>query len=435
MRILMVFALFILAVLPARADDPTVTISAKLNTPVVTVRGGMVYLHLAVRSPRLITHRRQPLNLSVVVDRSGSMSDDRKIDYARRALHRLIDGLRPEDLFSLVIYDDAVEVLSRPHPVTDRKRLHEMVDRIVPGGSTNLGGGMMEGLQLARRSADRERVNRVILLSDGLANQGITSPAELNRIARQYRSDGVSLTTMGLGLDYNENLMVGLAESGGGNYFFIEHPNQMAQILTKEFDEMSSIVCRNAVIDLRLHGGSKVRDVIGATWSDRGGRIEVPVGDLLNDELREVVVEVEVPHGTGEVKVVDGSLRYESDQIAARSSTFATAVQYVNDAKIVEERRDLDAQARADVAVSTRQVDRAMEALDAGQTEDAQEVIRQAHVGLSASPAASAAGAGGEALRAQMERLSSFKDSVSSGDARKAKKSIQYQNYQTKRNK
>ncbi len=435
MRSLVIIALLALVISSAWADDPTVSLSARLNTPVITVHGGTVYVHLSLRSPHVDVGRRQPINLSVVLDRSGSMGDERKIDYARRALHRLIDGLGPDDLFSLVIYDDAVEVLTRPHRVTDRKRLHAMVDRISPGGSTNLGGGMIEGLQLARRSSNRERIDRVILLSDGLANQGITSPAELNRIAGEYRSAGVTLTTMGLGLDYNENLMVGLAESGGGSYYFIEHPNQMAQILAKEFDRMSSIVCRNAVLELQLRGGSSMRDVIGGTWNEHNGRIEVPIGDLLNDDLRELVVELAVPPGTGEVPLIDGSLRFESDQISVRPATFATAVRYAKDAQAVERHRDLTAQAKADVAVSTRQVDQALQVLDKGENDQAEAALVRAEESLSASPAASAAGAAGDAVRAQIQRLKAYKDTVSTGDSRKAKKSIQYQNYQVQRNK
>ncbi|MCU0453857.1 MAG: VWA domain-containing protein [Bacteroidetes bacterium] len=435
MRILTLFAAMALFTLPTWADDPAISLTAKLNTPVVSMRGGTVYLHLAMGTPRIRDHRRQPLNLSVVVDRSGSMGDERKIDYARRALHRLIDALRPEDLFSLVIYDDAVKVLARPHRVTDRDRLHRMVDRITPGGSTNLGGGMIEGLQLARRSSDRERINRVILLSDGLANQGITSSSELNRIARQYRSEGVTLTAMGLGLDYNENLMVGLAESGGGNYYFIEHPDQMAHILAKEFDHMASIVCRNAVIELHVRGGSRMRDVIGSTWSERNGRIQIPVGDLLNDDRREIVLELDVPEGTGELAIVDGSLRYDSDQIPVRPASFAAAVTYTKDARRVEQLRDLETQAKADVAVSTREVSKALEVLDAGDADEAKANFQRAEQALVASPAAAASGAGGDAVRAQISRLRGFQDSVATGDTRKAKKSIQYQNYQVQKNK
>lgn len=428
------FTLF-LGVGNAAADDPTVVVTAKLNTPVITVHGGNVILHLGLRSPRFHDHARLPLNLSVVLDRSGSMGDEKKIDYARRALHRLIDGLTGADQFSLVIYDDVVEVLARPQRVSNKARLHEMVDNITPGGSTNLGGGMMEGLRLARGSSGRGRINRVILLSDGLANQGITSPVELNRIAREYRNGGVSLTTMGLGLDYNENLMVGLAEHGGGNYYFIEHPNQMAHILGREFDMMSSIVCRNAEIELRVHSGTKVKDVIGSTWTQTGDVVKVQLGDLMNDEQRELTVELEVPKGSGSATIAEGVLGFESDKVAKPSRSFAATIQYVDDPRLVEQNRDMDIQGKAEVAISTRSVERAMEALDEGRAEDAVHELKAAQQGLSASPAASAAGAGGQALRAQMQRLDSFKDSIATGDARKAKKDIQYQNYQIQKNK
>jgi Ca-activated chloride channel family protein len=294
---------------------------------------------------------------------------------------------------------------------------------------------MMEGLRLAHTSAGRGRINRVILLSDGLANQGITSPHELNRIARQYRQDGVSLTAMGLGLDYNENLMVGLAENGGGNYYFIEHPNQMAHILSKEFDMMSSVVCRNAVIELRVQGGTRVKDVIGSSWTQNGERVLVQLGDLMNDEQRELTVELDVPRGSGSLTIAEGTLGFESDRVKPSSGTFAAAVRYVDDPKVVEKNRDLEVQGKSEVAASTRRVERAMQALDEGRDEDAAAELKGAREALSASPAASAAGAGGDALRSQIGRLDAFKDSVASGDAKKAKKSIQYENYQVQKNK
>jgi len=120
--------------------------------------------------------------------------------------------------------------------------LLRLINRVSPRGSTNLGGGMIEGYRQVERFASKEFTNRVILLSDGLANQGITDPRQLNSIARRNRIHSISLTTMGVGLDYNENLMVGLAEYGGGSYYFIEHPRSIAHILNKEFNSLSSIL-------------------------------------------------------------------------------------------------------------------------------------------------------------------------------------------------
>jgi Ca-activated chloride channel family protein len=415
------------------ASDRPITLEGRLNTPSISMRGGVAYLQLCLATPNIGVPKRRPINLSVVLDRSGSMGDEKKIDYAKKALNRLVDQLDAEDILSIVIYDDVIEVLRQAQAVgSNTYAIKRLVERVYPRGSTNLGGGMVEGLRQVGRNLRREYVNRVILLSDGLANQGITDPRELNRIARQYRSKSISLTTMGVGLEYNENLMVGLAESGGGNYYFIESPNSLASILNKEFNMLSSLIAQNASIEITLGRGVSVQDVIGCEYHSASERYVVPVGDLYSNERREFTVELFVPEGNGSLTVATGILRYESQQKWGNGfPSFSADVRYTRDVALIEKDRDLNAQAKADIAVSTRTVSRAMQALDEGRAEEAQQVLHEARGTLSASPAASSMGAGGAALREQAARLDSFNQLLkdSTGDARKAKKSIQYDNY------
>ncbi len=432
-------ALFIACSPGGQVPDGGIVLTGRLNTPVMAMHGGVAYLQLSVTTPEAIVHDRRPLNLSIVLDRSGSMGDEMKIDYARRAIDKLIDQLDREDLLSIVIYDDVVQILRESQRVgTDKYAIKRMVDRVEPRGSTNLGGGMVQGLREVERNLRSEYVNRVILLSDGLANQGITDPNELDRIARRYRAKCISLTTMGVGLDYNENLMVGLAENGGGNYYFIENPNSMASILNKEFRMISSLVVQNASIELTLGENVVVRDVVGCDYRPQSGRYSIPIGDLYSNDHRDYTVELAIPAGSGTLTVAKGALRYESDHRVIEDATgFTCAVRYTRDLAQVEKERDIDAQAKADIAVSTRTVDKAMQALDAGKPEEAAQFLHAAQGAISASPAMSAAGAGGAALRDQAAKLGSFEQMLkdSTGDTRKAKKSIQYENYRTQKSK
>lgn len=412
-------------------------LEGRLNTPTISMHGGIAYLQLTVTSPDGGIPRRRPLNVSVVLDRSGSMGDEKKIDYAKQALNRLVDQLGNEDLLSIVIYDDVVEVLRESRPVgNDRNAIRHLIGRVYPRGSTNLGSGMVEGLRQVEHNLRKEYVNRVVLLSDGLANQGITDPHELSRIARRYRSRSISLTTMGVGLDFNENLMVSLAESGGGNYYFIESPNSLASILNKEFNMLSCLVAQNASIELTLGRDVAVRDVIGCEYHSQQDHYVVPVGDLYSSERREFTLELVIPPGTGTLNVATGILRYESEQKWGDGyPSFTACVRYTKDIALIEKDRDLDVQARADVAVSTRTVDNAMKALDDGKTEEAARTLKAAQGALNASPAASFSGAGGAALREQAAKLGSFERLLkdSTNDARKAKKAIQYDNYKTQK--
>jgi len=419
--------------LPGRSN--VLQLSGNMNCPVVPRNGGRAFLQLVLTSRGEAGRERKPVNLCVVLDRSGSMAEEGKIVNAKAALNALIDRLTPEDIFSLVIYDDVVDVLRPAACAGDRRQLHDLVEGIQPRGWTNLGGGMLEGFAQVERFAGREYVNRVVLLSDGLANRGITDPRELGRCARKFRDRSISLTTMGVGLDYNENLMTSLAGQGGGNYYFIESPRRLASILSREFDMLTCVVAQNTVIELKLGRGVSVRDVVGTDFTAGDGRVRIPVGDVYGGERREFTVEIDIPPGTGRGLVAEGDVRFEPvrDRVSI-SRLEGVHVTYSDDAAEIERHRDLETQARADVAVSTRGVERAMDALDQGRGEAAQEELAAARRVLLASPAASGS-VTGSAIKEQDAKLGGYQQKLKDGpdSLQKAKKSIQYDNYRTQR--
>ncbi|MEX1276751.1 MAG: VWA domain-containing protein [Bacteroidota bacterium] len=427
------------ATTPTLAADARkgVSIEGKLNCPVISTEGGRIYLHLVIHATPIASSMRRPMNLAVVLDRSGSMGDQGKMEYARKALNSLIDQLREGDIFSLVIYDDVVEVLHRAQRVGSTERLKGLVERVSPRGSTNLGGGMVEGFRQVERHAGREFANRVILLSDGLANQGVTDPHELNRIARRYRGKSISLTTIGMGLDYNENLMVGLSESGGGSYYFIENPRTLASIMREEFNQLSTVVAQNATIELLPGQGVRLIDVIGYEHKAEGDRLVIPIGDLASGDRQELTVEVDIPEGSGSITAVRGTLRYEGKGLFESFPSFAATVRYSGDVTVIEKNRDNEVQAKADIARSTRNVEQAMHAMDRGDMDEAAGELKAAETMIATSIANAPAGAGAEFLLQQRSRLEQYqhilKDSVN--DARRAKKAIQYENYRMLRNK
>lgn len=417
--------------------SPIFTLNGKLNCPVISERGGTAYLQLTLTAPGIIGEKqRKPMNLSIVIDRSGSMSDQRKMEYAKKAFVSLIDRLQSNDILSIVIYDDVVDIIRRAKTVgNDKQSIKRMIDEVYPRGSTNLGGGLAEGLHQSEKYAGKEFINRVVLLSDGLANVGVTDPVELNRIAKRYRNKSISVTAMGVGLDYNENLMMGLSESGGGNYYFIEHPHSLAAIIRQEFEMASSVVAQNGAIYLNLGDNVHVQDVVGCEFKNENARYIIPIGDLYANETREFTVELSLPPGTGNRIVATGELRYESSTIIASYPTFSSKVTYTKDYAEVEKNRDISTQAKADIAVSTRKVEQAMQAMDSGDQAAAEMHLNEAKDLMNASPAVSAAGASGESVRSQLGKIESYQKSAKEDDSRKAKKSIQYENYKTRKNK
>ena len=419
------------------APAPVFTLNGKLNCPVISERGGTAYLQLTLTSPSIIAEKQhKPMNLSIVIDRSGSMSDQRKMEYAKQAFASLVDQLQPNDILSIVIYDDIVDVIRRAQTVgRDKYSIKRLIDEVYPRNSTNLGGGLVEGLRQSEKYAGKEFINRVVLFSDGLANVGITDPVELNRIAKRYRNKSISVTTMGVGLDYNENLMMGLSESGGGNYYFIEHPHSLVAIIRQEFEMASSVVAQNGAIYLTLGDNVHVQDVVGCEFRNEIARYIIPIGDLYANETRDFTVELSVPAGTGNRIVATGELRYESASIIASYPQFSARVTYTKDYAEVEKNRDLSTQAKADIAVSTRKVEQAMQAMDNGDQAAAVMHLNEARDMMSTSPAVSAAGASGESVRSQLGKIESYQKSAKEDDSRKAKKSIQYENYKTRKNK
>ncbi len=419
----------------ALSSDKGITITGRFNSPFISYNGGTAYLQICVATPIIESGERRPLNLAVVLDRSGSMSDEGKIEYAKKAVRSLIDQLREGDYFSFVIYDDVVQVLRESRRVKDKSDLRHLLDEVYPRGATNLGGGLVAGLEQVERHCDREFLNRVILLSDGLANRGITDPHELKRIAQHYRSKSISVTTMGVGLEYNENLMMGLSQGGGGNYYFIESPNSMASIFKKELRSLGSIVAQNASIELSLADGVHVRDAVGCEQLHEGKRVIIPIGDLYSDEHRQVTVDLEIPEGSGTLTAVNGILRYEGNHGCFESwPSFAGTIHYTRMFADVDKNRDNEIQALVDVALSTRNVDRALKALDEGRKDDAARELKAAQSAVMLSPAAYSKGASGAMLGEQRARLESFQNLLrDSVDSRKAKKAIQYENYQVQK--
>jgi Ca-activated chloride channel family protein len=428
---------FIQILSPARAGS-LITLDGSVNYPYMSSSGGGLALQVAVTTDKCPTEERRPMNLSVVLDRSGSMGDEEKMEFAKKAVMALVDRLERDDILSIIIYDDMVEILRPAGSVTRKDEIRRCIEQVTPRNSTNLGGGMMEGLHQVECNAGSEYVNRVILISDGLANRGITDPRRLNEIARRFRARSISLTTMGVGLAYNENLMVGLAESGGGNYYFIESPGSLASIMRSELQSLTRVVAQDVSIRLVPGRGVSIDDVIGCEYRRDGSAVVLHIGDLYSGERREWTVQLHVPAGKGSCVVAEGSMNYQKTDIAIGTvGGFAASVQYSDDAVSIEKNRNLEVQGKADIAVSTRDVDRAMHAIDEGRFGDAETLLKDARKTIRNSPASAVEGVAGNAVRAQEAKLQGYVDTLRQdvGSKERAKKAIQYENYRTQKNK
>ncbi len=256
---------------------------------------------------------RTPVNLVLVIDRSGSMSDRCKIDYAKGAAKEIIERLGSNDRLSIVAYSTEVEVLYPMQFLRNKERAISAVNSLYPTDSTNLSGGLITGINQLDSVRKSGYINRVILLSDGLANKGITNIGELSRVSSRASEKNIQITTMGLGLDFDENLMMSLAQHGAGNYYFIESPSQLASSFQREFGQLSRTIAKAPVITITLEPGVSLQELYGYTYSTTpDGKIRIKLGDMFAGQQRDILIKLRVPaEKIGERELIKISLNYE----------------------------------------------------------------------------------------------------------------------------
>jgi Ca-activated chloride channel family protein len=239
------------------------------------------YVYLQVRGHETTQEKKRvPLNISLVLDRSGSMRGD-KIAYARKAAAFVVEQLGEEDVLSIVNYDDRVEVTSPSAPVKNKEALIKKILALQDRGSTNLTGGMLEGYTQVKSTQKDGYVNRVLLMTDGLANMGITDPEQIKKIAAaKYLEEGVALSTFGLGADYNEDLLTMLAETGRANYYFIDNPDKIPAIFAAELKGLLSVVAQNSLVEITIPDGLECVKAFGYPYEIKGNTVQVRLNDV-----------------------------------------------------------------------------------------------------------------------------------------------------------
>ena len=267
---------------------------------------------------------RRPLNLSLVIDRSGSMAGD-KIDYTRQAAQFLVQHLGKQDIFSIVLYNDKVETLLPPEQIANKDAVNQLLERIRVRGTTNLSGGWLEGCQHVSTNQSGQKLNRVIVMTDGLANRGVTDAPTLVSMAKQKYESGVSTTTMGLGRDFNEDLLMDMASSGGGAFYFIESPEVTPTIFQEELSGLLNVVGQNLSITIEPTQHVKhLRQLNAYPEASIPTATTYKLGDIFGNEVKTLVLELSIPamDSIGEAQIA--TLRFEYDEITMDKTTHHT---------------------------------------------------------------------------------------------------------------
>ena len=271
-----------------------------------------VHVLVSIEAPVVQEVKRMPpVAVSLVIDRSSSMLADKKIEYALKAAKFLVNALRPEDLFALTAYDSSVEVLYPLSEPKDKQKILGIIDRISPKSTTFLSGGLEEGIKQLEKTRG-EFPSRVVLLSDGQANRGITTPEGVAEIGANSRKRGVNVSTIGLGLSFNEDLMQLLAQRGGGQYYYIEDSEDLPAVFKQELDLVVRAFTKN--LHASYVAGDIVEDVsiYGYTTAKKGQLVEIDMGDLSSGEKRQVLMKLKLkaPNEAGTQPIGELNLKY-----------------------------------------------------------------------------------------------------------------------------
>ncbi len=295
-KCLSVVAIIAMTVTSAQAKQ--VILKAELASPVIAaglkqttfIKVGLTGFKLDNKADRT------PANIAIVLDKSGSMSGN-KIINAKQAARMAVGLLNKNDIVSIISYDSTVNVLVPATKVTDKGSIYTAIDRMGASGGTALFAGVSKGAAEVRKFLSKDRINRVILLSDGQANVGPSSPTELGSLGASLSKDGMTVTTIGLGTGYNEDLMASLAGYSDGNHAFVKNAEDLAQVFQYEFGDVLSVVAQDVKVIIQCQDGIRPIRVLGREASILGQTITTTMSQLYSEQEKYVMVEVEVPAG------------------------------------------------------------------------------------------------------------------------------------------
>ncbi len=369
------------AVACAPAEAREVSLDVALGTPVVEAgRTHKAFLKVSVTGFEIDRpSERPPVNAAIVLDKSGSMQGE-KIARAREAAIMALDQLTEGDYVSVVTYDGTVRVVVPATEVSRRYWIADAIRNIGVGGSTALFAGVSRGASEVRTYLSRHRVNRVILLSDGLANVGPSTPDELGRLGSALGTEGISVTTIGLGLGYNEDLMTKLAGYSDGNHAFVERPGDLARIFENEFQTAKNVVAKDLDIIIHCERGIRPIRVLGRDSEISGQRVRTRLNQLSSQQEKFVVLEVEIPAGDegASQKLASVDLSY-MNLVTKKSNSLnnSVSVSYTRSEKEVKEKANKEVMKSSIEQVANEMSKDAVRLRDQGRVQEAQKLLKE----------------------------------------------------------
>ncbi len=254
-----------------------------------------------------------PLNLAIVIDRSGSMKGER-IANAMNAAVAALERMRDGDSITVVSFDTQARVVVPPTRVSagNRSSIESAIRAIRLGGDTCISCGLEEGMrQLALTPLGGDRMSRMILLSDGATNAGVRDIPGLRAMANRMHARGVTISTIGVDVDFDEKVMAAIANEANGRHYFVANASGLPAVFAQEFDDLLASVAKEAELAIELAPGVEVAEVFDRTFRREGRRLVVPFGTFSAKQEKTVLVKLRVPTDRdGEQPVADVKLAF-----------------------------------------------------------------------------------------------------------------------------
>jgi Ca-activated chloride channel family protein len=378
--------------------------------------------------------RRTPLNLAVVLDKSGSMTGA-KLEKTKQAAMQLVDRLAPNDIFSLVVFSDEARVLVSAQKVEDKDALREKIQSIRADGSTALYSGVKLGADQIQEYLSSKRINRVILLSDGLANVGPSSPRDLRRLGSQLSEHGISVTTIGVGDDYNEDLMAALAEASDANYYYVKDTEKLPEIFAKELGEMLAVAARDVRIEIICPDGVRPLGFIGRSERFENQKASVSLSQFTTGQNRYLLLRCLVNGSKPEVARVKVNYTDELNGGTVEVADDVAKIRFTEDRDAADKSVNGAVVAQKEIMLTAVAKDEAMAQADAGNYKQAAQILA-AQGGALNRAYANAPATVQIQLRGELDNISNFTNQFESGQyGAGSRKVMQSQSYNSRNSK
>ncbi len=339
-----------------------------------------VVLKITLDAPPAPSHIKRPrVNLALVLDQSGSMNGV-KIEQAKAAAVEALTRLGLQDIFSVVVYDTNVNTIVPAQNARNIQSIMHTIQQVRAGGSTALFGGVSQGAAEIRKNLENEFVHRIVLLSDGLANVGPRMPEDLGRLGAALIKENISVTTVGVGTDYNEDLMAKLAQKSDGNTYFVESGYDLPRIFAAELGDVLNVVAKKVKVTITLPDNVHPVNIIGRQGRIKGRKIELYMNQLYGDQEKYALIEVNIPKSISGSKILiaKADVYYENPFNQEReTSSGSSYARFSHDLKKVDSSTNVDVVKEYQLNLNALAQEKAIRLSDQGKKKEAVRELKQ----------------------------------------------------------